>query len=228
VTSSGEIHCGDTAESCADGGAERSPVCGSRQDRRPSVVEVSRKAASGRRLSGGWGWRGDDHGAFGEVCAARPAFGGCERHRAPVGLQERFGRGGLTKGGAEAAGEAAESIGELGGEGGDVVESHGPVVAGECEQVADGGRDGGEGRDAGIDEGPEDAGSEGFAGARRALEDEDGVRTRRAEGGPACGSRQEPGEAAKPGSAGGEVKAGAENVQGGRRVRGWRSRFGDR
>ena len=62
------------------------------------------------------------------------------------------------------------------------------------------------GRGAGIDDGAEDAGGEGFAGAGGALEDEEGERSGGAEGG------EEPGEAAEPGGAGGEVEAGAEGV----------------
>jgi len=61
-------------------------------------------------------------------------------------LLERFGgvRYALAEGCAEAGGEAAKGIGELGGEGGNMVKAEDPVVTGESEEVADGGRDGGE------------------------------------------------------------------------------------
>jgi len=81
-------------------------------------------------------------------------------------------------------------------------------MAGEGEEVADGGGDGGEGRGAGVDHGAEHAGGEGFAGAGGTLEDEEGEWSVGAEGG------EKPGEAAEPGGAGGEVEAGAEGVQG--------------
>jgi len=184
-------------------------------------VEGFEEGRFGAATLRGEGREGDDQGAFGEAGGAGPAFGDGEEHRALVGLEERFGRGGLAEGGAEAGGEAAESIGELRGEGGNVVEGEGPVVAGEGEEVADGGRDGGKGRVAGIDERAEDAGGEGFAGGGRTLEDKDGVWTGGAEGG------EEPGEAAEPGGAGREVEAGAERIEGGWRVRRGRHRFGD-
>jgi len=128
-------------------------------------------------------------------------------------LQHRLGRAGLlTEREACAGGEAAEGVGETGREGGDVVEGEDPVVAGEGEEVADGGRDGGERHRGGIDQVTEDAGGEGFAGAGRALEDEEGIRSGGAEGG------QEPRQAAEPVRARRKVEAGAEGLEIGGRV----------
>ena len=66
----------------------------------------------------------------------------------------------VAEGDAGAAGEAAEGVGKRGRESGDVVESEDPIVLGEGKEFAGGGRDGGEGRGAGIDEGAEDASGE--------------------------------------------------------------------
>lgn len=88
-----------------------------------------------------------------------------------------------------------------------MVEGENPVVAGESEEVAGGGRDGIEGRGAGVDDGTKEAGGEGFAGAWGTLEDEDGEGAIGVEGG------EEPGEAAEPVGAGGEVETGAEGIE---------------
>ena len=213
----GRVHVWDAAEGGRDGGAEGG------EDGRPSLVENRQEAIFGagsgvrvgdgvRRVGRGGreGREGDGNGALGEVDGAGPAPGDGEQHGALVVLLERFGRGPgvLAEGSAEAGGEAAEGVGKLWGEGGQVIEGKNPIVAGQSEEVADGGRDGGEGRSAGIDDRAEYAGGEGLAGAGRALEDEDGERPVGVEGG------KEPGEAAEPVGAGWEVEAGAEGLEG--------------
>ena len=126
----------------------------------------------------------------------------------------------FVEGGAEAGAEAAEGVGDVGGEARRCDRGRGPSGGGRVRRPRGrrwGWRRGGGG---GIDEGAEDAGGEGFAGAGRALEDEDGMGSVGAEGG------EEPGEAAEPVGVGGEVEAGAEGLEGGERVAGGR-RDGD-
>ena len=91
-----------------------------------------------------------------------------------------------------AAREAAEEVGLLGREGGDVVEGEDGVVVGELEEFAGGRRQGEQGRRGGVGEGAEDAGCEGFAAAGGAAQDEDGIWPIGLEG------AEEPGEAADP------------------------------
>jgi hypothetical protein len=88
-----------------------------------------------------------------------------------------------------------------------VVEGENPVVAGEGEEVADGGRDRSERRSTGVDEGAEKPGGEGFAGGRRALEDKEWERAV----GTQCG--QEPSQAAEPGGAGRKIEAGSKGCE---------------
>jgi hypothetical protein len=189
------------AEGGGDGGAERG------EDAGPSRLENGAQAilAAGRE-----GREVDGEGAVGEVGGAGPTAGDGEEDGALVVLLERLGAGagGFTEGCAETGGEAAEGIGKTRGEVGEVIEGKNPIVAGDSEEVAYGGGDGGEGHSAGIDEGAEDAGGEGFAGAGGAVEDEDGERAIGAEGG------EEPGEAAEPAGAGGKVETGAEGFEG--------------
>jgi hypothetical protein len=127
--------------------------------------------------AGGIGEGRKSHGksAGGEIGRGRPALGDGEQEGAPDEKLERLALAWLAESDADAAGEAAEGVGDLGGEGGDVVEGEDPVEAGEGEELAGGGRKRGEGRKYGIDDGAEDAGGEGFAAARRAAEDEDGI-----------------------------------------------------
>jgi hypothetical protein len=152
----------------------------------------------------------DGEGAVGEVGGAGPAIGDGEEDRALAAFLERLGGGGLVAHGeADAGGEAAEGIGDRRLERGDVVEGEDPVVAGGGLEVADGDGDGGEDGRGVVDEGAEEAGGHGLAGAGRALQDEDGERAVGAEGG------DEPSERAEPVGAGGEVEEGVEGVEGG-------------
>jgi len=201
--SRGQVHLGEARESGANGGAEGS------ENGWPSLVESGEEGGFGNATGRREGRKSDNEGALGEVGRTGPSGGDVEEHGALVVLQQRLGSGpgGLVGGCAETGGEAAEGIGEGRGEGGDVVEGEDPVVAGEGEEIADGGGDGGEGRGAGIDEIAEEAGGEGLAGGGGTLEDEEGVGSMGAEGG------EEPGEAAEPGGAGGEVEAGAKGLK---------------
>jgi hypothetical protein len=156
-------------------------------------------------------WReGDGKGAGGQIGRGRPAVGDGEDDGALEEELEGLVVAGLAAGDTDAAGEAAEGVGDFGGEGGDVVEGEDPVEAGEGEELAGGGRKRGERRSGRIDEGAEDAGGEGFAAAGRTAEDEDGIGAVSAEGG------EEPGEAAEPigGTRGAEVEGGAEGLEG--------------
>jgi hypothetical protein len=123
----------------------------------------------------GEGREGDDEGAGGEIGRGLPAIGDGEQDGALDVELDRLALAWLAVGDADAAGEAAEGVGDLGGEGGDVVEGEDPVEAGEGEEFAGGGGKRGEGRSRGIDDGAEDAGGDGFAAAGRAAEDEDGI-----------------------------------------------------
>ena len=95
-------------------------------------------------------WReGDGKGAGGQIGRGRPAVGDGEDDGALEEELERLAVAGLTAGDTDAAGEAAEGVGDLRGEGGDVVEGEDPVEAGEgeAEGEAEGrvfGRDSGE------------------------------------------------------------------------------------
>src|ERR1017187_3132188 len=156
-------------------------------------------------------WReGDGKGAGGQIGRGRPAVGDGEDDGALEEELERLAVAWLAVGDTDAAGEAAEGVGDLRGEGGDVVEGEDPVEAGAREELAGGGGKRGEGRGGGIDDRPEGAGGEGFAAAGRTTEDEDGIGAVCAEGG------EEPGQAAEPtgGTWGAEVKGGAEGVEG--------------
>jgi hypothetical protein len=156
-------------------------------------------------------WReGDGKGAGGQIGRGRPAVGDGEDDGALEEELERLAVAWLAVGDTDAAGEAAEGVGDLRGEGGDVVEGEDPVEAGEGEELAGGGGKRGEGRGGGIDDRPEDAGGEGFAAAGRTTEDEDGIGAVCAEGG------EEPGKAAEPigGTWGAEVEGGAEGLEG--------------
>jgi hypothetical protein len=124
----------------------------------------------------GEGREGHRKGAGGEIRRGRPGIGDGEQDGALDEKLERLALARLAEGDADAAGEAAEGGGDLGGEGGDVVKGEDPVEAGEGDEFAGGGRKRGEGRRCGIDHGAEDAGGEGFAAAGRAAEDEDGIR----------------------------------------------------
>ena len=168
-----------------------------------------KRAASGRRRSGGSGAEGKGQGPFGKVGRRGPAIGDGEQNGAFVVLQERLGCAprDLADSGAEAGGEAAEGVGEGQGEFGNVVEGEDPVVAGEGLEIADGGGSGRKGRGAGVDEGAENAGGEGLARGGRTLEDEDGEWPIGAKGG------EQPGEAAEPIGAAGKVEAGAEGFE---------------
>src|ERR1035437_9081625 len=157
-------------------------------------------------------WRGGGgKGAGGQIGRGGPAIGDGEDDGALEEELERLRVAWLAVGHADAAGQAAEGIGDLRGESGDVVEGEDPVEAGEGEELAGGGGKRGEGRGGGIDDRPEDAGGEGFAAAGRTTEDEDGIGAVCAEGG------EEPGEGAEPigGTWGAEVEGGAEGLEGG-------------
>src|ERR1035441_7112811 len=74
-------------------------------------------------------WReGDVKGAGGQIGRGRPAIGDGEDDGALEEKLERLAVAGLAAGDADAAGEAAEGVGDLRGEGGDVVEGEDPVA----------------------------------------------------------------------------------------------------
>src|ERR1035437_6789918 len=99
-------------------------------------------------------WReGDGKGAGGQIGRGRPAVGDGEDDGALEEELERLAVAGLAAGATDAAAEAAEGVGDLRGEGGDVVEGEDPVEAGEGEELAGGGKRG-EGRGGGIDDRP--------------------------------------------------------------------------
>jgi hypothetical protein len=203
---------GQAAESSTDGGAEGG------EDSRPCVVEPGEEGGFGAATVWGERREGDGERSFGEVGGSGPAIGDGEQNGAFVVLQEGFGRGPmrLADSDADTGGEATEGIGERRGEGGNVVESENPVLAGESQEIADGRGCGRQGRGAGIDEGAEHTGGEALAGEGRALEDEEGERSVGPQG------AENPGEAAEPVGAAGEIETGAEDIEGrGRLVRGW-------
>lgn len=88
-----------------------------------------------------------------------------------------------------------------------MVEGEDPALAGDGQEVTDGGGNGREGRGIGIDQGTEDPRGEGLSRGRGALEDEKG------EGAVGAESGEKPSEAADPGSAIGQIEAGAEGGQ---------------
>ena len=97
-------------------------------------------------------WReGDDEGSGGEIGRRRPAIGDGEQDGSLDEKLERFAFALLTVGDTDAAGEAAEGVGELRGKAGDVIEGEDPVEAGEGEEFAGAGRKRGEGRSGGIE-----------------------------------------------------------------------------
>src|ERR1035438_8141888 len=76
-------------------------------------------------------WReGGGKGAGFEIGRGRPAIGDGENDGALVEKLERLAVAWLAAGDADAAGEAAEGVGDLRGEGGDVVEGEDPVEIG--------------------------------------------------------------------------------------------------
>jgi hypothetical protein len=186
--------------------------CGTQgaQDSREGFADCIGELVFGAAAGIGEGREGDDQGTGGEIGRGRPAIRDGEQDGALDEELERFGLAWLAVDDADTAGEAAEGIGDLRGEGGDVIEGEDPVEAGEGEEFAGGGRKRGDGRRYGIDDGAEDAGGEGFAAAGGATEDEDGIGSAGAKGG------EEPGEAAEPigGAWGAEVEGGSEDVQG--------------
>src|ERR1039458_7523278 len=144
-------------------------------------------------------WReGDGKGAGGQIGRGRPAVGDGEDDGALEEELERLAVAWLAVGDADAAGEAAEGVGDLRGESGDVVEGEDPVEAGEGEELAGGGGKRGEGRGGGIDDRPEDAGGEGFAAGARTTADEAVLGAVGGEGG------EEAGEAAELAGGGGK------------------------
>jgi hypothetical protein len=118
----------------------------------------------------------------------------------------------FAEGYAEAIGEAAKGVGNLGCEGGDLVEGEDPVLAGESVKAGESLGEGRAGGSAGVDQGAEDAYGESLAGGGRALEDQKGERTVGAE------SAEEPSKAGDPGRAIGDVETGAEYGKGRGRI----------
>jgi hypothetical protein len=168
----------------------------------------------------GDGLQVDDEGAGGQVRRTGPGIRGGEEDGAADALLEGVRAAGadfLVNGHAHAGGDTAHGIGDVGAEGANVVKGEHPVTAGDPDEFADGSGRRSERSAGGIDQSAEDAGSDRFAGAGRALEDEDGIGSEGTEGG------QQPGEAAEPIGAVGQVEAGAqgfERVAGGGEGRG--------
>src|ERR1039457_1975219 len=173
----------------AHGSAEGAEDCG-----KGLLYRVGDLVIGAAGVLGEWG-EGDGKGAGGQIARGRRAIGDGEDDGALEEELERLAVAWLAVGDADAAGEAAEGVGALRGEGGDVVEGEDPVEAGEGEELAGGGGKRGEGRGGGIDDRPEDA---------------DGIGAVCAEGG------EEPGKAAEPigGTWGAEVEGGAEGLEG--------------
>ena len=202
----GELDFGAATEGGTEGGAEGAEHGG------VGGGELVEDFGFGPEAVRGEIGEGDGEGAAGEVGSGGPLGGdgkdGGTADELEEGVAGRVGGSDFGGEGAGAGGEAAEGIVERRGEGGDVVEGEEPVVAGHREQLAGTVGERGEGCGSGIDEVAEEAGGEGFAGAGRALDDQEGAGTEGAEGG------EEPSEAAEPAGARREVEAGTKGVQG--------------
>src|ERR1017187_8312607 len=109
----------------AHGSAEGTEDCG--KGLLDDVGDLVIGAAGGM----GEGRKGDGKGAGGEIGRGRPAIGDGEEDGGLEEKLERLAVGWLALGHADAAGEAAEGVGDLRGAGGDVVEGEDPVEAGE-------------------------------------------------------------------------------------------------
>ena len=121
---------GRDGEDAGDQGAERAEDLG--EGGLHGVGELGFGAAGGgveRR-------EGDDEGAGGEIGRRGPGIGCGEDNGAFEEELERIGAAGFADGDADTGGEAAERVGEGGGEGGDVVEGEDPIGADEGEEVA--------------------------------------------------------------------------------------------
>jgi hypothetical protein len=179
-----ELYGVKVAEGGADGGAE----CG--EEAGAGGVEAAPEVGLGAAAVRGDGGQGDGEGAVGQIGVRDPARagGGVGGDGEDDGALEGEGQGlALIPAFAEeeggAGGEAAEGVGEVTGEGGDMVEGEDPIVEGEGEELAVGVGQGAERGGGGIDQGAEHTGGGGLAAAGGSLEDEDGVGAGGAEGG---------------------------------------------
>jgi|SRR5215469_4121426 len=101
-----------------------------------------------------------------------------------------------------------------------MIEGQDPVFAGKPAELVGGRREWVDRLEVGVGEGSEGASGEGFAGAGRSTEDEDGVGAGGTEGG------EEPGEAAEAGRACGDAQESEEVIEGGGRGVGFGLRQG--
>jgi hypothetical protein len=200
-----ELYGVEVAEGGADGGAE----CG--EEAGAGGVEAAPEVGLGAAAMRWDGGQGDGEGAVGQIGVRAPARagGGVGGDGEDDGALEGEGQGlalipALVEEEGGGGGEAAEGVGEVTGEGGDMVEGQDPIVEGEGEELAVGGGQRAERGGGGIDQGAEHTGGGGLAAAGRSVEDENGVGAGGAESG------EEPGEAAEPVLVGGEVEEGTE------------------
>jgi hypothetical protein len=190
ISSGFEFKAGEAAWAQARAAAWRVPdemYCGGEASAFPTAAQSAPRilgkvdwitaaiSGSERRVGTGEGREGDHKGPGDEIGRGRPTIGDGEQDGTLDEKLERFALAWLAVGDADAAGEAAEGVGELRGKAGDVIEGEDPVEAGEGEEFSGAGRKRGEGRSGGIDESAEDTGGHRLAAAGRAAEDEDGI-----------------------------------------------------